>query len=151
MSKIITWPLTGEDQNLGNWKQPQGKFEPILHINKDLYIFKGVVPIPSWVNSMFQFVDVNMSDQEIEYEGVGSQDSRREELLPDSWNFFVFKPKKAKSMMGKVWEGFSKYMYKSEITESIAEDFFNIVLLIHTLEIILPGNKTCCLVNVFHN
>jgi hypothetical protein len=142
--------ITGEDQNLGKWRQPYGKFEPILHINKDLYIFKGNVPIPSRVNSMFKFVDVNMSDQEIEYEGVGSQDNRREELLPDSWNFFVFKPKKARSMMGKVWEGFSKYMYKSEITESIAEEFFNIVLN-HILENVLPGNKSCYIVNFFHN
>jgi hypothetical protein len=142
--------ITGEDQNLGKWRQPYGKFEPILHINKDLYIFKGNVPIPSRVNSMFKFVDVNMTDRQIEYEGVGLPDNRSEELLPDSWNFFVFKPNKAKSMIGKVWEGFSKYMYKSEITESIAEEFFNIVLN-HILENVLPGNKSCYIVNFFHN
>lgn len=132
--------ITGEDQILGEWKHPQGNFVPILQINKDLYIFKGIVPIPSRINSKFKFVGVNQTDQKIEYEGDGSFDNRSEELLPDSWNFFVFKPKKAKSMIGKFWEGLAKYIYKPETKESIAEEFFNIVFN-HTLENVIPGNK----------
>ncbi len=141
--------ITGEDQNLGKWKHPQGTFEPILGINKDLYIFKGIVPIPSRSNSTFKFVNVSKTDQNIEYEGDGPLDNRREELLPDSWNFFVFNPKKAKSMIGKIWESFAKYIYKSETKESIAEEFVNIVF-DFTLENVVPGNKFSCFSNIFH-
>jgi hypothetical protein len=84
-----------------------------------------------------------MTDQNIEYEGEGHQDNRREELLPDSSNFFVFKPKRAKSMMGKVWEGLAKYMHKSETKEKIAEEFYDIVFN-STLENVLPGNTSSC-------
>jgi hypothetical protein len=144
--------ITGEDQNLGKWKQPQGKFESIFQINKDLHIFKGIVPIPSRYK-MFKFVDVNMAEQKIEYEGDGPMDNRSEELLPDSWNFFIFKPKKAKSMMGKFWEwgeGLAKYVYKRETKESIAREFFSIVFN-STLENIIPGNTFCTSINRFHN
>jgi predicted sugar kinase len=89
-----------------------------------------------------------MTDQNIEYEGDGPVDNRRNELLPDSWNFFVFIPKKAKSVIGKVWESLAKYMQKSETKESIAEQFANIVF-DSTLENVVPGNKSSCCINVF--
>lgn len=142
--------ITGEDQLLGKWKHPKGKFEAILEINKDLYIFKGIVPIPLRNKSMFKFVNVSMTDQNIEYEGEGHQDNRREELLPDSLNFFVFKPKRAKSMMGKMWEGLAKYMHKSETKENIAEEFYDIVFN-STLEKVIPGNaSSCCIPKCFY-
>ena len=135
--------ITGEDEILGKWKHPRGKFEAILEVNKDLYIFKGIVPIPLRTNSMFKFVNVSMTDEHIEYEGEGPGDNRREELLPDSWNFFVFKPKKTKSWVGKFWEGLTKYMLKPETKESIAEEFFNIVFN-YALENVIPGNTSFC-------
>ncbi|XP_057375006.1 uncharacterized protein LOC130695963 [Daphnia carinata] len=126
--------IVGEDQHLGKWKQPKGKFESIVQIGTDLYIFKGIVPVPDKPN--FKFVHVNVADDKIEYEGEGIWDNRTEELLPDSWNFFVFKPK-PKSVFGKAWEAVKAYLHKSETKEKIAFNFFRIVF-DHTLETILP-------------
>lgn len=129
--------IVGEGKHLGNWKQPQGKFEAIMQIGPNLHIFKGVVPIPLKTGSNFKFVHVDMSDDRIEYEGEGTWDNRKEELLPDSWNFFIFKPR-PKSMIAKFLEGFRAYLHKSETKEKIASDFFTIVF-DHTLENVLPG------------
>ncbi|KAI9554203.1 hypothetical protein GHT06_019475 [Daphnia sinensis] len=129
--------IVGEDQHLGKWKQPKGEFKPFVQIGTDLYIFKGTVPVPSTDKPEFKFVHVNNDvDKKIEYEGEGTWDNRKEELLPGSWNFFVFKPK-PKSMIAKVWEGLRAYLHKSETREKIAYNFFRIVF-DHTLENILP-------------
>uniref|UniRef100_A0A0P4YE06 AAA+ ATPase domain-containing protein n=2 Tax=Daphnia magna TaxID=35525 RepID=A0A0P4YE06_9CRUS len=128
--------IVGEDQHLGKWKQPKGKFERFVQIGTDLYIFKGIVPVPSGDKPNFKFVHVNDADNKIEYEGEGTWDNRTEELLPGSWNFFVFKPK-PKSMVAKFWEGLRALLHKSETKEKIAYNFFRTVF-DHTLEIILP-------------
>ena len=119
--------ITGNDMRLGSWKQPKGNFEQIYQISKDLFIFKGIVPIPSRAGVQFKFVHVNEKEEsKIEYEGDGPLDNRSQELLPDTWNFFIFKPK-SKSMASKFFENLTKLIYKSETREDIAVEFFNIL------------------------
>ncbi len=118
--------IIGRDLRLGNWKEPRGHFEQIVQISKDLSIFKGVVPVPTLIGSQFKFVLVHTTETKLEYEGEGPSDNRTEELLPDSWNFFVFKPK-SKSYASKLMDGVTKLFGKSETKEGIAVEFFNIL------------------------
>jgi hypothetical protein len=129
--------MTGADPNFGKWKQSVGQFESILVINEDLRIFKGIVPIPSIIGSPFKFVQVNIKNQEMEYEGDGKKENRQEEILPDSWNFFIFM--KPKSNFLTKFFGYAKdYVIKPKIKEEITSKFVEI-LFSHTLEKILPG------------
>jgi hypothetical protein len=134
--------IIGQDEHLGEWRKPQGRFEPILQISKDIFIFRGTVPIPSLSGSKFKFVHVNINDQKMEYEGQGSLDDRTEELLPDSWHFFVFKPKRepvvGSWLRSLTTFGPTTFLNKSETKKIIASDFYNI-LFNHTLASVLPG------------
>lgn len=135
--------IIGQNKHLGEWEKPQGEFEIILQISTDIFIFKGTVPIPALPGSKFKFVHVNINDQNKEYEGRGPCDNREEELLPDSWNFFVFK-RKRESIVG-MWYWLSPttlcpttFLHKSETKRRIASDFCGI-LFNHTVSNILPG------------
>ncbi|KAI9554792.1 hypothetical protein GHT06_020069 [Daphnia sinensis] len=128
--------IIGEDQHLGRWKTPQGSFERIKEIGNDLWIFKGVVPVPSLIGSEFRLVNVNNLDQSMEYEGEGRWDNRTDELLPDSWNFFIFKPK-PKFRIAKIWEDFKGSNKKSETKGRIAFEFFNTIFN-HVVENAIP-------------
>lgn len=129
--------IVGENDRLGKWRRPHGKFEAIMQIDADLYVFKGVVPVPSVTGSKFKFAHVNKSNDKIEYEGDGTGDNRTEELLPDSWNFFIFK-QKPKSIIGKLLKNFGNSLQESGTEGKIATKFFHIVF-VHTLENVLPG------------
>jgi hypothetical protein len=134
--------IIGKDKHLGEWGTPQGEFETILQISTDLFIFKGTVPIPALPGSKFKFVHVNINNQNKEYEGLGPWDDREEELLPDSWNFFVFK-RKRESIVGKWWGSpttlcSTTFLHKSETKRRIASDFCGI-LFNHTVSNVLPG------------
>ena len=128
--------ITGEDVNLGRWKQPEGNFEPFIKFKKDFILFKGTVPVPILTGSTFKFVHWNAAECNIEYEGDDDSDNRTEELLPDSWNFFVFKPK-AISKWVKVGQWIASYVFKPETSECIALEFFKIVFN-HTLDSLIP-------------
>jgi hypothetical protein len=130
--------MTGADSNWGEWKQSVGQFKSILVINEDLHIFKGIVPIPSIIGlTPFKFVQVNNENQEMVYEGDGKKGNRQEEILPDSWNFFVFiKPKT--NIFKKYLEKAKGYVIKPKIKEEITYEFFEI-LFSQTLDKILPG------------
>ena len=80
--------VTGSDKYLGNWKAPQGTFERVLQIQPDLFIFKSTIPVPSRPGSAFKFVEFG---EKIDYEGADHNDDRFDEILPDSWNFFIYK------------------------------------------------------------
>jgi hypothetical protein len=135
--------IIGQDKHLGEWKTPQGEFETILQISTDLFIFKGTVPIPALPGSKFKFVHVNINDQNKEYEGRGPCDNREEELLPGSWNFFVFK-RKRESIVG-MWHWLSPttlcpttFLHKSETKRRITSDFCGF-LFNHAVSNVLPG------------
>jgi hypothetical protein len=129
--------MTGADSNWGEWKQSVGQFESISEINEDLRIFKGIVPIPFIIGSPFKFVQVNNENQEMVYEADGKKGNRQEEILPDSWNFFVFiKPKT--NIFKKYLEKAKGYLGKKKIKEEITYEFVEI-LLSQTLNKILPG------------
>ncbi len=130
--------IIGEDQHLGEWAHPQGKFESVIEINADLRIFKGIIPVPSRIRSKFKFVHTTTDDNTIEYEGDGQRDNRTDELLPDTWNFFIFKTKSNKSVISKFLRNLKTFNQKSEPRERIAFEFFNIVFN-HTCENLLPG------------
>jgi hypothetical protein len=134
--------IIGQDKHLGEWKKPQGEFEIILQISTDIFIFKGTVPIPALPGSKFKFVHVNINDQNKEYEGRGPCENREEELLPDSWNFFVFKQKR-ESIVGKWWgsqttRGPTTFLHKSETQRRITSDFCGF-LFNHAVSNVLPG------------
>ena len=137
--------IIGEDKHLGKWAHPQGKFDSVIEINSNWRIFKGSIPVPSRIGSQFKFVHTT-SDHKIEYEGEGQSDNRTDQLLPDTWNFFIFKPKSNKSVIFKFLENLKSFNQKSEPGERIAFEFFNIVFN-HTCEKVLPGiNRLliCC-------
>ena len=122
--KNHTLAITGEDRRLGKWKHPQGNFRPILKIKEELHIFEGIVPVPSLENSLFKFVHVDNSGY-VEYEGDGSKDNRSDELLPESWNFFIFRPK-IKSVTDKFWHGWTHFFSNRDTRKKIAAGFLSI-------------------------
>lgn len=130
--------IIGEDKHLGEWAHPQGKFESVIEINADLRIFKGIIPVPSQIRSKFKFVHTTTDDNTIEYEGDGQRDNRTDELLPDTWHFFIFKTKSNRSVISKFLSNLKTFNQKSEPREKIAFEFFNIVFN-HTCENLLPG------------
>jgi hypothetical protein len=130
--------IIGEDKHLGEWAHPQGKFESVIEINADLRIFKGIIPVPSQIRSKFKFVHTTTDDNTIEYEGDGQRDNRTDELLPDTWHFFIFKTKSNRSVISKFLRNLKTFNQKSEPRERIAFEFFNIVFN-HTCENLLPG------------
>lgn len=130
--------IIGEDKHLGEWAHPQGKFESVIEIDADLRIFKGIIPVPSQIRSKFKFVHTTTDDNTIEYEGDGQRDNRTDELLPDTWHFFIFKTKSNRSVISKFLRNLKTFNQKSEPRERIAFEFFNIVFN-HTCENLLPG------------
>ncbi len=98
--------------------------------------FKGILPAPSVIGTQFKFVRANLENQKIEYEGDSKSENRKDELLPDSLNFFIFKPKP--ESVSKKFLDFFKFLGKTNVKEEIACEFFNI-LFNHTLKNILPG------------
>ena len=136
--------IVGEDDHLGKWEHPKGKFESFVEINSDLRIFKGTIPVPSKICSEFKFVHVAIENK-MEYEGWGN---RKNELLPETWNFFIFQPNSKKSTLSRLWKSIRAHIYReSESGEKIAYEFFRIVFN-HTCENVLPGinrviNKPC--------
>lgn len=119
--------ITGQDELLGKWKDPQGTFERLIEIEPGVHIFKGTVPVPSR-RSDFKFVEIVNSTKKIEYEGDGKYDNRRDELLPDSWNFFIYKHRsenlaqRAKNFVTQ-WFGSSK----TEVARKITTEFLSII------------------------
>ena len=83
------YAIVGHDKYLGNWKVPQGNFDRIIEIQPGVYIFKGTIPVPNLSGSSFKFVEV--AGETIYYEGSGKKDNRSDLILPDSWNFFIYK------------------------------------------------------------
>lgn len=121
-----TLAVTGENALLGKWKTPKGSFKEISKISNDIYIFEGLVPIPSQPGTPFKFVQVD-SNGKISYEGQGHHDNRNDELLPGSINFFIFKIKPNKSFIGKFVDGVSKFFLLSEGgAEKITAEFYHI-------------------------
>lgn len=129
--------MTGADSNWGEWKQSVGQFESISEINEDLRIFKGIVPIPFIIGSPFKFVQVNNENQEMVYEADGKKGNRQDEILPDSWNFFVFKPKWNIKIF---WNNAITHLIEPNIKKEKTCKFVDI-LFSHTLRKILPGIK----------
>ena len=76
------------------------KIRLVIEINSNWRIFKGSIPVTSLIGSKFKFFHTT-SYHKIEYEGEGQSDNRTDQLLPDTWNFFIFKPKSNKSVIFK--------------------------------------------------
>lgn len=129
--------ITGIDERLGKWKIPKGDFVEVSKIDKEFSIFKGMVPVPEEIGSPFKFIHFHTAESKIMYEGDGKSDNRTEELLPDSWNFFIFKPK-AKGALKKVWTTVVSLISRPETGEKIAMEYFHIVFG-HALETLLPN------------
>ncbi len=126
--------IIGEDEMLGKWKQPQGLFHPITELVNNFWIFEGTVPIPKVTGSSFKFLHVVAKGTKY-YEGCGESDNRREELIPGSWYFFVFKEaEKAKST--GFWNFFTSRS-ATELRKSIATEFFQKTL-DHVLDRVIP-------------
>ena len=128
--------IIGEDEMLGKWKQPQGHFQPNKNIYQDIWIFKGIVPVPIKPGSAFKFVHVD-SKGSIDYEGCGQSDNRAEELIPDSWNFFVHRDIMKSTGFWNFATGFWNTVSSSQSRKMIATEFFRISLQ-HIIENVIP-------------
>lgn len=130
--------IIGRNIHLGEWENPVGSFKHITQINDDITIFKGVVPVPSYPHSSFKFVHVDERSNNFTYEGGGPYDNRTNLLLPDSWNFFIFKLEPATGIIRKIQDGLLNFFRKPETKKKIAMNFFDIIFN-HVAEKILPN------------
>ena len=98
--KMLRLAVTGEDVKLGQWNRCCGSFKKLVAIDADIWIYRGSVPVPSVINSKFQFVFVRLFDDTkiFKYEGgkKAGERSRSNELLPDACEFFMFQEEEKK-------------------------------------------------------
>jgi len=122
--------VVGESRGWGN---PKGSFEIISESTPEcsLAIFKGTIPIPFYTPSAFKFVQLS---NKIKYEGDGRKDDRRDELLPNSTHFFIFK-ERPKQVTKKVKQLIQRGpIYREYEIRLIIIKFLNIAFNLASLE-----------------
>ena len=124
--------ITGKCDSFGNWRRPKGQFQLVEEIEKEYGIFRGLVPVPIDHGSPFKFVLYNLgnADEKMQFEGDGTSDNRRDELIPGGWSYFVFKPPK-KSLIEKGTEAVKNlwpFGPKTKVRQRAVTFFVSIVL-----------------------